>query len=610
MHIYSIEQLMSAKDKYTDPPYPGFSLEEVVRRKKQKGHAVLKRGENAWCSKMPIDKEEGFSRRLQGSLNKLAPEKYNEIITELRQPQMLEEGPMQVFIRIIFQKALLEPGYSEMYARLCIDMARYELTLNQTPSDDPSRRKSRFRDAIVRRTQAEFQETPEETKLASLTGDEYDEALSHICRRKKANIKFVGQLFIHKVLSSTAIFGAINSILRTSTTSPSGAYVPHEIDIEVLCELLETVGKQLDSEDRAKMDMHMQRLELLRDSPKYPHRIRFKILDTLELRLSQWVPRVARAGYQAPTTLKEQQRLQAMSAAKSPTVTPTRKGGNMRFPDSPSPHTPPSGGGAWRNVTAPARGLTPSIITPSANNGRVFPREAPDGSTLKVPLPKKVREVASSWLAEGAGEAILDWQAKFSMCGVSEDALQELVVAEVMRDACTSSKREAQIEACSFLKVGLGLTDAELYQGFANTLAKAIDDDILEDAPKFNDRFVHSIALICENDANDAAVAAAEILFLTLDQINALEGIDANDVLLAVWRKLPPTPPLHPGVLKPILDVRGSGASRMQLTAELLDSLVERGLLERKPIAEWAASPDGAAADDLLQLLRERRLLD
>lgn len=172
-----------------------------------------------------------------------------------------------------------------------------------------------------------------------------------------------------------------------------------------------------------------------------------------------------------------------------------------------------------------------------------------------------------------------------------------------------ASRKEAQIEACSFLKVGLGLQDEDLYQGFAQTLAKAVDEDILEDAPKFNDRFFRSVQLICDDDNNDAAVAAAEILFLAYDQVCSLEGIEPIECLMAVWGKLPKEHPLHPGVLKPILDCRGTGAGRMELATALLQQAVERSLMEKSVIAEWAASPEAAAADDLVEKLKAASLV-
>ena len=134
----------------------------------------LPRGENAWKVSNAKTADEGIARIVQGALNKLAPEKYNEIIDTFRNPTLIaSERAMQIVINLVFKKALQETSYIEMYARLCYDMACFEVQLqttsplsNGTPSSasvvaaPPMRSVFRkFRENIVRIAQSEFQLT-------------------------------------------------------------------------------------------------------------------------------------------------------------------------------------------------------------------------------------------------------------------------------------------------------------------------------------------------------------------------------------------------------------------------------------------------------------------
>ncbi len=63
---------------------------------------------------------------LQGILNKLTPEKYDVLYDSLLQmrPKLLSSEVMAVIVQLIIDKALREPSFSAVYARLVDDLSR------------------------------------------------------------------------------------------------------------------------------------------------------------------------------------------------------------------------------------------------------------------------------------------------------------------------------------------------------------------------------------------------------------------------------------------------------------------------------------------------------
>lgn len=626
MRTYTVQEIMAVRDLHKEPPYPGFSLDEVLRKRALRG-ATLSRGENAWRVASAQSQEEGIARIVQGALNKLAPEKYSEVVGQLLIPAVVaSERSMEVAIDLVFKKALQEPGYSEMYARLCYDMATYELRLQAqspsltTPLSDGStpKKSSKFRDNIIRCAHREFQLT-DPHQFDHLEGEELDEAKTMLIKRKKANITFVGQLFLRKVLSQTTMHQIIQNFMK----SPE----PEEIDIEVLNALFETVGKTLDqNEHRERIDVLFDWLRQLKDQPRYSMRIRFKIMNLLDLRSNAWEPRVTRADNQAPTTLQEQQSKQTAAAQpasssnmlklgpRSPTTTCTpnsRRGGMQRFPSSQFPDSPqPSGGAApaaagWRNVSAPQR-ETPVAYTPADFANRA------NSATKDLPFDTRVKNFITEWVNEGSNEPVPTWRNRFKLGEYgSDDELCQAVIAEAVREACIVTKREAQREACSFIRVALNLDpdDEHIALGLGSALVRAVEEGIKEDVPKFYERFVQVLHLVTEKETIlELYCDAAKLLYVTEEQVRSVEGLDAVEEMLEVWRLLPrpenAAEKLQDSVVSIVVNLRESDQDA--LAAALIESLVLCELIDKSVVEAWFSTTSAAQSQKIVTILKER----
>ena len=387
MPTYTIDQIFSVRERFCDPPYPGFSLEEVVRRKRQQqGRQALTRGANAWHSQSAATAEEGVARLVRGELNKIAPEKYEEVLKGLLQEHFFnDEKSVETVVKVFYRKVVDEPGYSEMYASLVSDLSRFESTMRATRNgSSPAQEPSHLRRAILKRAQEEFDNATIERVENEMDDEELYFKRQKLLRRKKANIKFVGALYMRKVMQESTMLSIVNKLVfGTIPEKGKDLKIPSEVDVEVLVELFETIGARIDDgHNETNIDAVFQRLEQLLDLKKkgtnervFPPRIKFRILDVIEMRDNNWTKRVTRADEQAPTTLGEMnkrmlsEKMGKPSSTSGSNATPTtmrRANTNnqgSRFPSSsdgsPSSPTavtqqqPRAAPSSWRSLVAP-----------------------------------------------------------------------------------------------------------------------------------------------------------------------------------------------------------------------------------------------------------------
>jgi translation initiation factor 4G len=80
---------------------------------------------------------------------------------------------------------------------------------------------------------------------------------------------------------------------------------PDEAEVESLTSLLRTIGKQLDdpnSKAQGRMDVYFERIKTTIDNPELPSRLRFMLMDIVDLRNHKWVSKNDNKG---PKTIGE-----------------------------------------------------------------------------------------------------------------------------------------------------------------------------------------------------------------------------------------------------------------------------------------------------------------
>ncbi len=194
-------------------------------------------------------------------LNKLTRENFKSI-TE----QILKEGAgitdldaLRGVIKLIFDKAVIEHNFSTMYADLCVILAEQFPQFEDPNSTDPNI-KFTFKRLLLNECQREFEEKPflQETNVKVLSTEELEIIAK---KRMLGNINFVGELYKKKLLASKIIHGCVIQLLgelRTENPETTDKIPPVE-NLELLCKLLRTVGKILETDkDSQLVDVYFQ----------------------------------------------------------------------------------------------------------------------------------------------------------------------------------------------------------------------------------------------------------------------------------------------------------------------------------------------------------------
>uniref|UniRef100_A0A6B2EBA2 Eukaryotic translation initiation factor 4 gamma 2 n=1 Tax=Phlebotomus kandelakii TaxID=1109342 RepID=A0A6B2EBA2_9DIPT len=117
---------------------------------------------------------------------------------------------------------------------------------------------------------------------------EDEEEKQQIFKQKMlGNVKFIGELYKLGMVSESTIHQCIIQLLEPNANN----HMRNE-DMECLCQLLRTCGKNLDTEQgQVLMNQYFQGMAKKSLSAKYPPRIRFMLRDIIELRRNNWIPR-------------------------------------------------------------------------------------------------------------------------------------------------------------------------------------------------------------------------------------------------------------------------------------------------------------------------------
>jgi translation initiation factor 4G len=252
---------------------------------------TIAKAANPWSARRGAQSEkEKVFRTVKGILNKLTPEKYDVLLEQMMQAGISSAEILQGVISLIFDKAVLEPSFCSMYAQLCVNLSK---ELPEFPAEQPGEKPVTFRRVLLNTCQEEFEgadalraEIRQMTKPEQVRERADKEKLVKL--RTLGNIKLIGELFKQKMLPEKIVHACIQELLGSDTKS-----IPAEENVEALCQLFSTVGKQLEESamSRVAFDTYFARLKDICGSKSLPARIKFMVRDILDLRSNKWIPR-------------------------------------------------------------------------------------------------------------------------------------------------------------------------------------------------------------------------------------------------------------------------------------------------------------------------------
>lgn len=148
----------------------------------------------------------------------------------------------------------------------------------------------------ISKLEADATMEPKEKKLKLF---EYEELRKKIKKRAIGNVLFIGWLFKRRLLTEKIMHECISTLMRGEGSSDSTGGMSDEENVEALCKLFETIGNTLEEkgkqkpETRQALNEYFGILQSVAKSSKssLSNRVKFMILDLVDLRSNNWVPR-------------------------------------------------------------------------------------------------------------------------------------------------------------------------------------------------------------------------------------------------------------------------------------------------------------------------------
>jgi len=260
---YSITQLLQYKANYTQLPTNCQIPEELVE----------KNVPNFLKKEKMVDSVEMYQRNIQSLLNKLTLDNFQSIAGKLRDAittAMESSEDAQKFlsfvVEVIFEKAVREPRYVASYSQLCVYLSENFI---QSAS---------FKRQLLQKCQQEF-ESPPTINSQTSPGLEPEELQNRINTRNNGVPLFIGTLFLQGLITEKIIHHCLRTLLT-----------PDENNLHKFAALLTLIGKTIDH-PKAKnlINAYFVNIESFTKNPNLSMRIRFVLLDVVDLRKNLWV---------------------------------------------------------------------------------------------------------------------------------------------------------------------------------------------------------------------------------------------------------------------------------------------------------------------------------
>ncbi|KAJ4950620.1 hypothetical protein NE237_027452 [Protea cynaroides] len=349
---------------------------------------MMHKAEKKYVVGKASDEEECKQRQLKAILNKLTPQNFDKLFEQVKEVNIDNAVTLSGVISQIFDKALTEPTFCEMYANFCFHLA------SELPDFNEDNEKITFKRLLLNKCQEEFERGEREQAEANrddeegeikMSGEEREMKKTQARRRMLGNIRLIGELYKKKMLTERIMHECIKKLLGYDSHYQN----PDEEDIEALCKLMTTIGEIIDHPiAKVHMDAYFEMMMKLSNNMKLSSRVRFMLKDAIDLRKNKWQQRRKVEG---PKKIEEvhrdaaqERQAQASRLARGSGInSSTRRGQPMDFGMRGSSVLSSSNSqmGTFRGMQPPARGF-------GAQDARFDDRHTYERTHL-VPLPSR-----------------------------------------------------------------------------------------------------------------------------------------------------------------------------------------------------------------------------
>ncbi|XP_058104127.1 eukaryotic translation initiation factor 4G-like isoform X2 [Magnolia sinica] len=332
------------------------------------------------------DNEEAKQRQLKAILNKLTPQNFEKLFEQVKAVNIDNVVTLTGVISQIFDKALTEPTFCEMYANFCYHLA------GELPDFNEDNEKITFKRLLLNKCQEEFERGEREQAEANRveegeikqSKEQREEKKVQARRRMLGNIRLIGELYKKKMLTERIMHECIQKLLGQNQN-------PDEEDVEALCKLMSTIGEMIDHpKAKEHMDAYFVVMRNLSNNQNMSSRVRFMLKDSIDLRKNRWQQRRKVEG---PKKIEDvhrdaaqERQAQASRLSRGSGFSSSARRGqpidyNQRGPTMlSSPSTQQTGG---------LRGLPPQARGYGNQDVRSEDRHPLESRALSVPLPQR-----------------------------------------------------------------------------------------------------------------------------------------------------------------------------------------------------------------------------
>ena len=466
--ILKIPEMLEYRDTWKEPPTPDFDFEAIMSVARTpvetKPPEKLEMSENGFrvANQEELDKSDRVVRLMQSTLNRLTEQNYSTLVPACLIADALEADVIDLWVARIFAKALDEPLFCHLYAKMALDLAKFEL--------DTTGKKA-VRTSIVRRAQEVYEadrsaveavRAAEIAASASQNGkktkggtspppppsEEEVSAADKLRKKKLANIKLIGELYKCGLLADRIITSIVSGVILDKTERPP------EVDIEMVIQLLMEVGKLLEKKGNINV-VYTTVEQLTQVKPPFSKRVTFQMMNLLDLRKAGWATK------------------------RTETSSP------------PAQQIPPSQAAAVGSGKMGSSPVDPSTPLSPTKKGLPNPNHtfAPLPPQLSVAAEKAVeKEMKAAALNQLNVQTAVQGAVKTLRSG-EHQIRDALIVSTAATQACSITDgivAEAIFNTFLMKSVWEG---SEVTNGLAWTIATGIIDGIAEDVPKFFPRF-------------------------------------------------------------------------------------------------------------------------
>lgn len=528
--LISVEEMLCYRDTYTELPHEGFNVDTILSnagRKVEIGSSLpgnnstgLQHSENAFSvvNKASLSEEEKFRRNARSIMNRLTIRNRDELFEEMLAIGALEQQHIADCVDVVFDKALEEKLFLELYAIFFQKLFKVERDMKaQQPAENKA---LNLRTALIQKAQGEFNTAKskfdnEFREKNDLAENEHYVSLQH---RFMDIMMFVGNLLSQGTLS----WKIFNSILNDLSHKDAPLEEQNDFYLEgieklvVPCAAVLVKSFELGTGDKHVQEAHATLNELLK-------RISKMVEGGLKKKPAKVSPRV----YFLFANLLDQQKVKFVRENTIQKMTKAIRDEEIaKEQNSPVPKDTPN---------FPSAPASPTASKQSTVDAKWLKEVQPPATFDEQAEAKVVADV----LVEAKKETP-DWGVLInSFSKMAEDVEgpvnRQCAAYAVIKESCLSRGEEQREE---FAQVTTHFSQPDRSKAFAWILCQSFVDGYSSDCPSFYDRvfkLVHK-NLKAREAIRDVFIKAIDFLYTvcTEDQCDPDEHSEA---ILTVFEK-------------------------------------------------------------------------